>query len=123
VERVGLPISRRFERDGRVTQVFQKLALAWHPELQRAVPVELFAELGRGGLDAWLDAARQVPPAGQADAEAALERDPPLHAAYFAAADWQERYGSVTAIRDYGPVVVARGTRAALQRWMAHGAW
>ena len=61
VERVGYPITNRFLYKGFLTQVFQRLALQWRPELGQVVPINVFDELNQHGSDAWLASANQVP--------------------------------------------------------------
>ncbi|MDQ4076681.1 MAG: hypothetical protein M3220_10605, partial [Chloroflexota bacterium] len=61
LQTVGYPISRRFVQDGFVTQVFQKLALQWRPEVGQAWPINIFDELSKAGFDDALFDRRQTP--------------------------------------------------------------
>src|SRR5205823_151505 len=60
LQQVGYPITTRFVYRGFLTQVFQKLALQWRPDLGEAVPINVFDELDPAA-NSWLDTRRQVP--------------------------------------------------------------
>ncbi|NBX47402.1 MAG: PDZ domain-containing protein, partial [Chloroflexi bacterium] len=62
-DRLGYPISRRFEYAGIVAQVMQKAVLEWDPIEARAVPVAVYDLLSMADLDGWLETKRLVPPA------------------------------------------------------------
>jgi hypothetical protein len=130
VQQVGYPISGRFTYKGYLTQAFQKLALQWRPDLNQAVPVNVFDELSGYGADAWLDSMRQVPqPADTRDEAglsfdevaarrvAALQSYPELANFYDGLADALELYGLPVSVKNYGPVTVVRLQRATLQLW------
>ena len=61
LQTVGYPISRRYEKDGFVTQAFQKLVLQWRPEVGQVWPVNVFDELSKSGFDQRLLQTRQIP--------------------------------------------------------------
>jgi serine protease Do len=128
---LGYPISRRFLWDGFVVQATQKAVLQWHPELGRAVTVNLLDELTRAGKDDWLFSFRQIPrPAAFAD-EAGLtaqqvtdkrlrllDASPALRAAYLETPDFLEANGlPVAPVTDIGPALVLRAQRRAFQQW------
>jgi hypothetical protein len=130
VDRLGYPVSNRFEFKGYWTQAFQKLALQWRPELQQAVPVNVVDELGLAGVDQWLDRTRQVPPALDTAADVGLDwesvvsRHVELLAFYSELLDFYraeplavEMYGLPLAVKDYGGFVSVRLQRATLQLW------
>jgi hypothetical protein len=132
---VGYPISARFVYHGFETQAFQKLALQWHPELGQALPINVLDELSFRGSDDWLEGARLVPAAPDAD-ETALPWDevasrhlallgpyPLLMDAYENDPDAVERYGLPVAVDNYGAVVVVRAQRATLQLWLDDRPW
>ena len=52
---IGYPLTRRFVRDGLITQVMQKAVLQWHPEMNRVEFVNILDELNLYGRDAWLE--------------------------------------------------------------------
>jgi hypothetical protein len=132
VDRVGYPVSGRFQYGGYWTQAFQKLVLQWRPELGQAVPVNVLDELNRHRADGWLDRERQVPPAADTSADDGLDWDavvarhvglldayPELRAFWDAAPDALETYGLPLATKDYGAFVAVRLQRATFQLWRA----
>jgi hypothetical protein len=136
IDRVGYPISQRFQFGGFLTQAFQKLVLQWRPELGRAVPVNVFDELHDRSADPWLNAERQVPPAAESTADhglawdavvarhmSLLDTDARLGTAYAATPDAMETYGLPLAVDDYGPFVTVRLQRATLQLWNVDSPW
>ncbi len=136
VDRIGYPISGRFMHGGFATQAFQKLALQWRPELQAAVPVNVFDDLNQRGVDGWLDTFRQVPQAADTSEDSGLAWDavqarhlanldpyPALLAAYLNDPNWLEDYGLPLSVKQYGPVVGARLQRATLQLWTVDVPW
>lgn len=136
VERLGYPISHRFEHLGFLTQAFQKQALQWRPELGQVLAVNVFDDLNQRGVDTWLDAFRQVPPAWDTTADAGLsfaevvdrhvaflEAYPALKDFYLATPDWLQTYGVPLSVQDYGPFVAVRLQRASLQLWKEEVPW
>jgi hypothetical protein len=113
-----------------MTQAFQRLALQWRPDLNQAVPVNVFDDLNQHGADPWLDAMRQVPPAADTSADtglafqdvvdrhvALLDDYPDLANFYNATPDALDLYGLPLAVKQYGPLVSVRLQRATLQLW------
>jgi hypothetical protein len=107
---LGFPISNRFV-DGTtpVTQVFQNGVLEWRADLGRSVAVDVLDVLSARGFDAWLDQAKQIPPAG---GPIALDGQPELQAT---ADRVKDMLGMPLAVKDYGSVVTVRFQRGALQ--------
>ena len=117
VGRLGYPVTNRFLYDGAVTQAFQNGALLWLPDVGQSIPLNILDELHNHGSDAWLDAARQVPPAppdGQAADASILAPFPAIRAAYEADPDL---YGLPVSVSDYGEVGSARFQRSTMQVW------
>ncbi len=134
--RVGLPVGGRFLFKGFITQPFQKMALQWRPELQQAVPVNVFDELTQLGVDAYLDSYAQVPPAQDTSQDTGLPFDqviarhlafldpyPALRDAYNSDPNALETFGLPLAVKDYGPFVTARLQRATMQLWKVDVPW
>jgi hypothetical protein len=130
VERVGYPVSARFEYGGYWTQAFQNLVLQSRPEWGRSVPVNVLDELNTRGLDDWLDAHRQVPPAADTSGDTGLAWEvvvarhlglldgyPELRAFYDAEPDALETFGLPLSVKDYGGFVAVRLQRATFQLW------
>src|SRR5262249_43718452 len=70
VDRLGYPVTSRFEYRGALTQAFQNGALQWDPDLGLATLLNVMDELHAHGSDGWLNSTHQVPPAppdGQPD--------------------------------------------------------
>jgi hypothetical protein len=134
VQQLGYPISTRFQYGGFLTQAFQRSALQWRPDLNEAVPVNIFDDLAVRGADAWLDEAREVPPAGS-DPGGASEEDfvdrhlelldayPALCEFYAADPDALTMYGLPLTIKEYGALVSVRLQRGNLQLWLADMPW
>lgn len=130
-DRLGYPISRRFEYAGVVIQVTQKAVLEWDPVQARAVPMAVYDLFSMAGLDGWLETKRLVPPAVRplpgepAFSEATarerlgwLDASPALKAAFLSADDPLEMNGLPSApITDMGRVVVLRTQRRVFQYW------
>jgi hypothetical protein len=130
VDRLGFPISNRFQFNGFWTQAFQKLTLQWRPDLNQAVPLNVLDELNQRGLDPWLDQFRQVPPALDTSADAALDWPavqarhlalldpfPELKTFYSTTPNALDTYGLPLAVKDYGAFVAVRLQRATFQLW------
>lgn len=126
----------RFFFKGFITQPFQKLALQWRPELQRAVPINVFDELNQLGVDSYLDTYRQVPPAADTSPDTGLPFDqviarhiafldlyPALKEAYLADPNALETFGLPLSVKDYGPFVTVRMQRATMQWWKVDVPW
>ena len=50
LDKIGYPVSRRYMRDGLVTQAFQKGIMQWHSETGSVALVNIFDELHHGGF-------------------------------------------------------------------------
>jgi hypothetical protein len=137
VQRVGYPVTGRFQYGGYLTQAFQRMVLQWRPELGQAVPLNVFDELGIHGADAWLEHARQVPASVDSsgaddplDWEAVVARHvelldpyPALHDFYTSDPDALTTYGLPVSVKDYGPMVTVRLQRGSLQLWTVDTPW
>jgi hypothetical protein len=134
VDRLGYPISQRFQHGGFLTQAFQKLVLQWQPALNLAVTVDVFDDLTTHRSDAWLETKRQIPRAPLANVDAGMEwadivdSHVQLLHAYPALRDFYEAdpealttYGLPVAVKQYGPVVTVRMQRGTLQLWTEGG--
>jgi len=124
VQRLGYPISKRFEYGGLLTQAFQKGALQWQPELNQVVPVNILDDLSARGADIWLDNVRQVPPSGpDAGQVALLDGYPELSDFYAQDPGILTLYGLPLSIKQYGSLVSVRLERGTLQYWTADTPW
>jgi hypothetical protein len=128
VDMVGYPISNRFLRNGLQTQVFQKLVLQWHPELGRAVAIDVLDELSRRGVDGWLATFREIPPMVNLGPDQGLSADalaqrqmallsqvPALPLLFAVHPEWIAEYGLPRSVKDYGSFVIVRLQRAAIE--------
>jgi hypothetical protein len=131
-DKLGYPISVRFQYAGLATQVFQRVALQWRPDLGRAVPVDILDELTKLGVDSWLEFARQVPPAGPTTAASQVDDSghlillgpyPDLGYFYASNPDVQLLYGLPETVKRYGPVITLRLQRGLLQLWTTDVPW
>jgi hypothetical protein len=134
VDRIGYPISPRFQYGGFLTQAFQKLVLQWQPDLNEAVAANVFDDLSARGSDPWLETAHQIPsvPTATVDAGMAwqdvvdshlqlLAAYPALRDFYDADPDAMAQYGLPMAVNQYGPVVNVRMQRGTLQFYASDG--
>nr|MBA3533014.1 hypothetical protein [Ardenticatenales bacterium] len=117
LQRIGYPISRRYEHDGFITQAFQKAIMQWRADSQTVVLVNVFDDLNRAGFDPRLLQTRQTPhqfqpgwdgagltfPQIVQKRQALLAVRPALHSAYFAAGDPLTFFGLPTSeVTDMG---------------------
>jgi hypothetical protein len=136
VDRLGYPISGRFQHSGFLTQVFQKAALQWRPDLGQAEPLNTLDDLAQAGADAWLDHASQVPPAPTTSDDTGLGWDqlvarrvglldayPALRTFFQADPDPLSTFGLPVAVKDYGNLVSVRLERTTLQLWNVDVPW
>ena len=138
LQKIGYPISRRYVRDGFVTQAFQKAIMQWRPDGNYVALVNIFDDLHQDGFDQQLLEMRQTPqqlPDGWdgeglsfaevvAKRQALLDMRPALHAAYFSASDPLTFYGLPTSdIQDMGNHYAIRSQRAVLQEWKEDVPW
>lgn len=137
LEKIGYPISHRYERDGFVTQAFQKSVLQWRPESNSVAFVNVFDELHAVGFDQDLLLGRQTPqqlPAGwdgPRSFDEIVERRqgllnvrPALAAAYFSVGDPLLFFGLPTSeVVDMGNHYAVRLQRSVLQEWKEDVPW
>jgi hypothetical protein len=136
LQNVGYPISIRYQRDGFITQAFQKAVLQWRPDTGTIAFKNIFDELSKQSLDQRLFSSRQTPyplPAGW-DGEIpfdqviqkrqALLTRPALRAKYFAASDPLTFFGLPNSeVVDMGNHYAIRMQRAVLQEWKETVPW
>lgn len=139
LQTIGYPISRRYEKDGFVTQAFQKLVLQWRPDARQAWPVNVFDELSKSGFDQSLLRTRQTPRpldsstfdrAGAPWAEIVAKRqgllnpNPAIRATYFSVSDPLNVFGLPTSgVMDMGNHYALRTQRAVFQQWKEDVPW
>jgi hypothetical protein len=136
VDKLGFPISKRFQYGGFLTQAFQRMALQWRPDLGQAVPVNIMDDLAARGANSWLERTRQVPVAIDSAGEANLEWEdvvarhvglltdyPALRQFYEAEPEAMTLYGLPLGVAQYGPVISVRLQRATLQLWTTDVPW
>ena len=144
LQKIGYPISRRYTRDGFVTQAFQKAIMQWRAESNSVVLVNIFDDLHNNGLDDTLLSTRQTPkqlPDGWdhggkhtlsdvpfnevvTKRQALLDVRPALRNTYFASDDPLTFYGLPTSlVEDMGNHYAIRLQRAVLQEWKETVPW
>jgi hypothetical protein len=137
LQRIGYPISRRYIKDGFVTQAFQKAIMQWRPESNSVALVNIFDDLNNAGYNDVLFRTRQTPhqlPAGWdtglsfpevvSKRQALLNTRPALRTAYFAVGDPLTFYGLPTSeVTDMGNHYAVRLQRAVLQEWKENVPW
>jgi hypothetical protein len=136
-DRLGYPVSQRFAWQGFLSQATQKAVLQWRPDTGTVVLVNVFDDLGRIGLNAWLRTVRSVPEPLPASADAGLtwpeivqHRTALLRARPALIAYYQSVPGALdlfglpsSAVVDAGPMYVVRLQRAVLQEWKVAEPW
>ncbi len=138
LQKIGYPVSQRYERDGFVTQAFQKAIMQWRPDGGYVALVNIFDDLHNDGFDQTLLERRQTPlqlPDGWdgeglsfaqvvAKRQALLDARPALRDTYFAASDPLTFYGLPTSlVEDMGNHYAIRLQRAVLQEWKEDVPW
>ena len=149
VSALGYPVSSRFILDGFVYQATQKALLQWNPGSQSVNIANTFDMLSAAGYDDWLAAYRQIPQSfdwsdddpindWEGTVQNHLRRvfepqpgDTPalgaaraaLKARFLADPNWLQHAGLPLAIQDFGPMVVMRAQRVALQYWNVKVPW
>ncbi|MBA3531457.1 MAG: neutral zinc metallopeptidase [Ardenticatenales bacterium] len=137
LQRIGYPISRRYLRDGFVTQAFQKGIMQWRADTGSVSLVNTFDELHSMGFDERLLQARQTPlplpegwdgaaawPEIVSNRQALLNAYPALRDAYFAAGDPLTFFGLPTSeVTDVGNHYAIRLQRGVLQEWKEDVPW
>ena len=130
VTALGYPVSQRW-RDGPFTyQAFQKAVLQWLPGRGMAF-VNIYDRLHAGGLDEWLQTAKNVPPPQQFPEDAdqpfgvvmdnhlrLLEPNDAIRERWEGNSNWLNAYGLPVAYKDTGELRVLRAQRAVFQQWM-----
>jgi dienelactone hydrolase len=137
LQRIGYPISTRFERDGFVSQAFQKGIMQWRPDTGTVALVNIFDDLHHAGYDTALLDNYQTPlplpdnwDAGRSFGEVVQRRQallatrPALQRAYFSIGDPLTFFGLPTSeVQDMGNHYAIRLQRAVLQEWKEAVPW
>jgi hypothetical protein len=138
LQRIGYPISRRYERDGFVTQAFQKAIMQWRPDNQSVALVNIFDDLHNAGFDQTLLSARQTPLQFPPDwdtpgatfeqvvqrRQGLLNARPAMQQAYFSMNNPLLFFGLPTSdITDMGNHYAIRLQRTVLQEWKEAVPW
>ena len=138
LQNVGYPISRRFMRDGFITQAFQKAIFQWRADTNQVAFVNVFDELHNRGFDGQLLNARQTPlqfPDGwdgsaktfeqvKTKRQALLNARPAIRNAYFQVSDPLLFFGLPSSgIEDMGNHYAIRMQRGVLQEWKENVPW
>jgi hypothetical protein len=137
VEKVGYPVSHRFQWKGFVSQAFQKVVFQYRPDQGGAVAfVNVFDELAAGGKDDWLAVVRDVPNSAKWDSDdgkswpdvvqnhyKVLDKDPAIKALYMSDTDPVTQSGLPMAYEDMQNVAVVRAQRKVFQRWKIDVPW
>jgi len=137
LQKIGYPISQRYDHGGFVTQAFQKAIMQWRPESGYVALVNIFDDLHNAGFDerllSDLQTPRQLPAGWDGDIpfdevvkkrQALLEVRPALQEAYFASSDPLTFYGLPTSeVEDVGNHYAIRLQRAVLQEWKEEVPW
>lgn len=149
VPALGYPVSGRFILDGFYYQATQKALLQWNPATGSVNLANTFDLLSAANYDDWLVAYRQIPKsfdwsaddpihdwegtvqnhltrifeAQPGDSPAMSVARAALKARFLSNPDWLPRFGLPLAIQDFGPMIVMRAQRAALQYWKVSTDW
>ena len=137
LQKIGYPISRRYDRDGFVTQAFQKAIMQWRPDGNYVALVNIFDDLHNAGFDDFLlrdiQTPRQLPAGWDGDIpfdevvkkrQALLYVRTALQETYFASSDPLTFYGLPTSeVQDMGNHYAIRLQRAVLQEWKEDVPW
>ena len=138
LQRVGYPISRRYERDGFVTQAFQKAIFQWRADTGTVAFVNIFDDLHNAGFDQRLLETRQTPfqlPASWDTPGATFEQvmqrrqgllnaRPAMRTAYFSVSNPLLFFGLPTSeVTDMGNHYAIRLQRTVLQEWKEDVPW
>ena len=135
-DRLGYPISKRFEFGGYPTQAFQKLVLQWRPALGQAVSLDILDAVATPGETAgWRTftmCLAQLQRADQSDMGwdevvdrhlAMLDPYPALGDFYASDPDALNLYGLPMTLEEDGPLVTVRLQRGVLQVWTTDMPW
>ena len=135
VESLGYPVSQRFNWDGYITQVFQKVVFQWRPETGRVAFLNVFDDLNKLGFDRSLES-RFIPPQDHFDESdldwveiverriGLLDAEPALRTAYFSVPNPMLFFGlPQSEVRSYEGLKAIRLQRAILQVWTNDFPW
>lgn len=136
IHRLGYPISRRFEWQGRTTQITQRAVLQWDKTTAKATVLEIFDYLSEQGSDDWLREHKAIPKRLALPSESTMDRepltqarlalldqDPQIRSFYLSFPDAADLYGLPTSgAEDLGPFIAMRFQRTVLQRWVVESA-
>ncbi|MHB1133931.1 MAG: glycoside hydrolase family 99-like domain-containing protein [Chloroflexota bacterium] len=135
---VGYPLSRRFQWDGLVTQVFQKAVFQWKPAEGRVDYINVFDQLAQAGRDDWLLSQKSTPrpldgaafDAGKSwgqvigSRQALLRANAAISSVYHSVPDPLALFGLPTSeVVDNGDHYAVRLQRAVIQQWKADCPW
>ncbi len=149
VPELGYPVSGRFVIDGFVYQATQKALLQWDQATSSVNIANTFDLLSAANYDAWLEAFRQIPgsfdwsaddpindwpgtvqnhlsrifDAQPGDTQELTAARAALRERFLSNPNWLQLSGLPLAIQDFGPMVVMRAQRVALQYWKVKVPW
>lgn len=149
VPALGYPVSSRFVLDGFVYQATQTALLQWDAANSSVNIANTFDILSNAGYDAWLVAFRQIPVSfdwsdddpindwpGTVQNHLSRIFDPQpgdtpqmgaartaLRERFLSNPNWLPHYGLPLSIQDFGPMIVMRAQRVALQYWKENVPW
>ena len=138
VEKLGYPVSRRFQLGHYIAQTFQKGILQWAPNERRGVLANVMDLLHDAGKDDVLQTSRQIPPQVGTFSDAGRSwdevRQAHLKLLEFSNPGFQRTYDSVpdslasfglptSPITDEGASYTIRLQRAAMQLWKSDQPW
>ncbi len=149
VPALGYPVSGRFILDGFYYQATQKALLQWNPGTNSVNLANTFDMLSAANYDDWLVAYRQIPKSFDWSADDPIndwegtvqnhltrifEAQPgdsaemstaraALKERLLSNSDWLQRFGLPLAIQEFGPMIVVRAQRSALQYWKVKMPW
>lgn len=149
VPELGYPVSGRFIIDGFVYQATQKALLQWNAASSSVNIANTFDLLSAANYDPWLEAYRQIPGSFDWSTDDPINDwpgtvqnhlnlvfetqpgdTPELSAAraalkgrFLSNSNWLQLSGLPLAIQDFGPMVVMRAQRVALQYWKVPVPW
>ncbi|MDE2839423.1 MAG: FxLYD domain-containing protein [Chloroflexota bacterium] len=149
VPALGYPVSGRFILGGFVYQATQKALLQWNPGTNSVNLANTFDMLSAANYDDWLVAYRQIPKsfdwsaddpindwegtvqnhltrifeAQPGDTRAMSAARAALKERFLSDPDWLQRFGLPMALQEFGPMIVVRAQRSALQYWKVKMPW
>ena len=131
VDVLGYPVSGRFQVEGHVVQLTQKVGLVWHPETRQVQFLNIFDMLHNAGKDGWLFVTKGIPATTNFQDEAGksweqisqqrykmMDLHPAIKTAYFTAHDPVNMYGLPTSNWIETPMAsMLRFNNAVIQQW------